>query len=366
MILPTKPTTPTTPTTPTKPTNPHINMNRTLLEQLCNTTAISGYENETTDLFLETLRAHASECSKDIMGSGVAFIGKKGERPRIMLEAHADEIGFQVLYVSDSGYVYMRQNGGIDEQCLPGTQVVITTQKGEKIHGVIGKKPVHLLTTEERKVTYKLYQLWIDTGLEPSEVKERISVGDAVAVKPNLTWLGTHRVTSKSLDNRIGLYTLIESLKMLAQQGADGIAGVATVQEEVGCRGALVAANNLNPEISITIDVDFATDVPDCPASHYGRIGLGDGVVIQRNLDCDTTLSLELERIAKEKGIPYQIAARTHASGGNNASRIQLAQKGIRTAALAIPCRYMHTPVEVCDMRDVDAAIRLISEVMRL
>lgn len=337
-------------------------MDKELLERLCNTSGVSGYEHETVDMFLDTLSGCATECRKDIMGSAVAFIGAMYDRPRVMIEAHADEIGYQVLYVSESGFVYLRQTGGVDEQCVPGTQVVITTRSGEQIDGVIGKKPVHLLTTEERKVTYRIYQLWVDTGLEPSEVRSRVAVGDTVTVRPNLVWLGQNRVTSKALDNRIGLFAVMEVLQQLSDLGAEGIAGVATVQEEVGCRGALVAASTLNPEISITVDVDFATDVPDCPASHYGRVSLGEGVVIQRNLDCDTDLSLMLERIARDNGIPYQISARMHASGGNNASRIQLAQTGIRTVALGIPCRYMHTPVEVCDMRDVEAAIRLISE----
>lgn len=175
-----------------------------------------------------------------------------------------------------------------------------------------------------------------------------------------MEWLGMNRVTSKALDNRIGVFVVIEAIKRLSEYDISGIVGVATVQEEVGCRGALVAANKLNPEISITVDVDFATDVPDCPPSHYGMIALGRGVVIQRNMDCDIELSYVLEQLAKENNIPYQISARTHASGGNNASRIQLAQRGIRTIALSIPCRYMHTPVEVCDIRDVEATLGLI------
>ena len=335
-------------------------MDKELLEKYCNTTSISGYEKESTGLFLETLRDCSCECTIDLMGNAFAFIGNRNARPKVALEAHADEIGYQVLYVSEFGYVYIRQNGGIDEQCVPGTQVIITTQNGEKINGVIGKKPVHLLTMDERKSTYKLHQLWVDTGLDSSEVKRRVSIGDTVAVKPNMEWFSEYRVTSKALDNKIGLYTVTETLRRLSEQDINNIVGIATVQEEVGCRGALVAATALNPEISITVDVDFATDVPDCPASHYGKISLGDGVVIQRNLDCDTALSYELENIAKEAGIPYQISTRTHASGGNNASRIQLAQQGIRTLALSIPCRYMHTPVEICDIRDVEAAINLV------
>lgn len=337
-------------------------MNKQLLEKLCNASGVSGYEHNTTNLFLETLKGCATECHKDIMGCGVAYIGSSHGRPHIMIEAHADEIGYQVLYISESGFVYLRQIGGVDEQCVPGTQVVIETTNGREINGVIGKKPVHLLTTEERKVTYRIYQLWVDTGMEAAEVRDCISIGDTVTVRPNLIWLGKNRVTSKALDDRIGLYAVTEALRQLADLGAERIVGVATVQEEVGCRGALVAANTLNPEISITVDVDFATDVPDCPASHYGRVSLGEGVVIQRNLDCDLVLSQKLEHIARLHDIPYQISARTQASGGNNASRIQLARTGIRTAALGIPCRYMHTPVEVCDLRDVEAAIRLIIE----
>ena len=338
-------------------------MNTELLQALCHTTGISGYEQEATDCFLDALRPCAAECSTDLMGNAMVFLDPPTpHRPRIMLEAHADEIGMQIIHISDSGYLYFRPNGGIDEQCVPGTQVVVITRKGERLPGVIGKRPIHLMTVEERKSTFKLHQLWIDTGLEPKELKELVNVGDAVCVQTNLRFLGPHRVTGKALDNRIGLFVVGEALRRLANQPrpAGNIVGVATVQEEVGCRGALVAANALNPEISLTVDVDFATDVPDCPASHYGKISLGGGVVIQRNLDCHPQLSLQLEELARQHDIPYQISARPHASGGNNASRIQLAQNGIRTVVLSIPCRYMHTPVEVCDFRDAEAAIRLI------
>ena len=341
-------------------------MNKGILKNLCCITGVSGYEREIVDTFIDTLKDYVTDWDTDVMGNGFVFLGDRVQRFRVMVEAHADEIGMQVLYIDDSGYVYFRPNGGIDEQCMPGTQVIITNVCGDKIDGVIGKKPIHLMNPEERKMVFKLNQLWIDTGLDSSIVKEKISVGDAISVKPNLTWLGANRVTGKSLDNRIGLFTVIEVIKCLSTTNIRGIVGVATSQEEVGCRGALVAANTLNPEISITVDVDFATDVPDCRPCHYGNVSLGMGVVIQRNLDCDVELCVELEKLAKRRCIPYQISTRKSASGGNNASRIQLVRQGIRTISLGIPCRYMHTPVEVCDLRDVEAAVRLICEFCKI
>lgn len=153
--------------------------------------------------------------------------------------------------------------------------------------------------------------------------------------------------------------------KIVSTDTAKDICLAATVQEEVGSRGAVTCAHIVNPEISITIDLDFATDVPDCNPSRYGKIYLGDGVIIPRNVDCDPQLSYDMEQLALKSGIPYQVSARPHATGGTNTSRIQISRNGVRTISLGIPCRYMHTPVEVCDLRDVKACVSLIVEYLK-
>jgi len=337
-------------------------MDNTFLNELLDTIGVSGFESEVCQAFADYVREHVDNVETDTIGNTIAIRkGNNPDSPTIMIEAHADEIGFQVLHIGESGYLYIRRNGGIDEQCLPGSQVVIQTLDGERIYGVIGKKPIHLQKTEERKSTVEIYHVWVDTGLPADEVRRRIAIASPVAFAPNMIRLGEHRIASRALDNRLGLFVVSQVIKHLAnQQHQSDIYGVATVQEEVGSRGAVTVGYNINPDIAITIDLDFATDVPDCPPSRYGMVSLGGGVVIPRNADCNLSLSLQMEEIAKKNNIPYQLSARPHATGGTNTSRLQLSSKGIKTLSLGIPCRYMHTPVEVCDLRDVSSAINLL------
>lgn len=334
-----------------------------LLASLSEAYGVSGFEKEVCSCYLDNISGYVDENYCDVMGNAYGIIaGTKGEG-NIMIEAHADEIGFQVLYIGEKGYLYVRRNGGIDEQCVPGTQVMISTRKGEHIPGVIGKKPIHLMTTDDRKRTMEMNQLWVDTGMDVDEVRHRISIGDTVAVKTNWQWLTENRISGKSLDNKLGMYVLTNVMRELARERSalhKTIIGVASVQEEVGSRGVMVAGYRLKPDIAITVDLDFATDVPDCPPSKYGKVKLGSGVVIPLNVDCNLDLCRQMEEIAIAEGIAYQISARPHATGGTNISRLQLVKEGISSISLGIPCRYMHTPVELCDMRDVAAAIKLI------
>lgn len=335
-------------------------MDISYLNTLFGTIGVSGFESEVCQSFMDYVKSEVDDVCVDTMGNTIATLNGPGPSS-ILIEAHADEIGFQVLDIGSKGYLYIRRNGGIDEQCLPGSQVVIQTRSGERIPGVIGKKPIHLQKSEDRKNTIEIHKLWVDTGLSAEEVRERISIADPVAFAPNLVSLGQHRITSRSLDNKIGLFVVSQAVRRIGKQPHPSkIYGVATVQEEVGSRGAVTVGYNLNPDIALTIDVDFATDVPDCPSSRYGDISLGEGVVIPRNADSDLALSRQMEELAREHQIPYQLSARPHASGGTNTSRLQLTRCGIRTLSLGIPCRYMHTQVEVCDLRDVKAAIHLL------
>lgn len=336
-------------------------MDTTYLYSLLNTIGVSGFESDVCLSFADYIKNDVDDVHFDIMGSAIAFLKGKKSDSTIMIEAHADEIGFQVLHISESGYVYIRRNGGIDEQCLPGSQVVIQTRDRNLIPGVIGKKPIHLQKVEERKSTLETHYVWVDTGLTTEEVRHHITIADPVAFAPNMKKLGEHRISSKSLDNKLGLFVISQVIKRIAHRTHQSdIYGVATVQEEVGSRGAVTTGYSINPDIAITVDLDFATDVPDCIPSRYGLVTLGGGVVIPRNADCNLSLSQQMEDLAQKHNIPYQLSARPHATGGTNTARLQLSRSGIKTLSLGIPCRYMHTPVEVCDLRDVVSAISLL------
>lgn len=337
-------------------------MNMQFLERLLHTQSVSGFEHEITTIFSKELDGFVDEVREDVVGNTYAFINRKDAVTTIMIEAHCDEIGFQVINISESGFIYIRRNGGVDEQCIPGSQVEIRTANGETIYGIIGKKPIHLMSTDDRKRTLEMNQVWVDTGLNAETVRELVSIGDTVAVAPNFRMLGDSRISGKALDNKVGVYIVAETLKRVSQNNnlKVNVVGVASVQEEVGSRGAGVATYNVSPDIAVTIDVDFATDVPDLSHNKYGKVALGQGVVIPRNVDVSQQISRQFEDVARSNDLKYQISARPHATGGTNISHIQLVRNGVRTISLGIPCRYMHTPVEMCDINDINACIDLL------
>lgn len=341
-------------------------MKNKFLEEILLTSTVSGFEAQGREAFANYLKPFVNRIETDCLGNTMTYRISSSNVPMIMIEAHIDEIGFQVIYVDDNGCVFLRRNGGIDMQCVVGSKVVIATDSGD-INGVIGKMPIHLLAASEREKLPELSSLWVDTGLSADEIKQRVKVGDPVSYAPNMQWLTEHRITSKALDDKIGVFIVAEVMRRLHEENICNVnvCGVATVQEEVGCRGAATSSFHINPDISITIDVDFATDVPNCPKTKFGDIRLGEGVILSRNLDNSPALVEKMKEIATARGINFQLSARPNSTGGTNASKIQLSRQGVMTISLGIPCRYMHTPVEVCDMRDVEACINLITEYVK-
>ena len=337
-------------------------MDFNFLNTILNTHSVSGFENEMREEFLNYTKEFVDSTDVDKMGNAYASIARGTDSKIYLLEAHMDEIGFQVVYIDDNGYVYIRANGSVDAQCVPGSQVDIITSSGEYINGVIGKTPIHLLNSEERGKCQEISSLWIDTGLCRDMVVNMVSIGDPVAIRPNVLYLSENVITSKSLDNKIGVFIIsqvLENLSRVTRKSLD-VHGVVTVQEEVGHRGACVCGHKICPDLTISIDMDFATDVPNCPKSKYGDVALGRGVVIHRSIDNDIPLTYALETLAKELNIKYQVSARNLPVGGTNTFVIQQSQGGNKTISLGIPCRYMHTPVEMCDKNDIESAIDLI------
>lgn len=337
-------------------------MDLNFLNTILNTHSVSGFENEMREEFLNYTKEFVDSTDVDKMGNAYASIARSTDSKIYLLEAHMDEIGFQVVYIDDNGYVYIRANGSVDAQCVPGSQVDIITSSGEYINGVIGKTPIHLLNSEERGKCQEICSLWIDTGLCKDQVVNKVSIGNPVAIRPNLLYLSENVISSKSLDNKIGVFIISQVLKRLSgvNEKSLDVHGVATVQEEVGHRGAYVCESKICPDLTISIDMDFATDVPNCQKTKYGDISLGRGVVIHRSIDNDIPLTYTLEKLAKELNIKHQVSARNMPVGGTNAFVLQQSQRGNKTISLGIPCRYMHTPVEMCDINDVKSAIDLI------
>lgn len=336
-------------------------INLELLKRYCSTIGVSGFEQNVTNLFFKEISDYTDVQEVDSLGNAYVLLSNN-DSPPIMIEAHCDEIGFQVINIGESGLLYVRRNGGIDEQCLPGSIMTIQTTSGGYIEGVIGKKPIHLMSQDDRRRTAEIHQLWVDTGLAPEIVKKEISIGATVALSPNFRELGS-RIVSKALDNRVGLFVISEVLKNLYGKSLNrSVYAVATTQEEVGSRGVVVAAYKCSPKVAITVDLDFATDLPDMNPNRYGDIKLGNGVVLPINVDTSPLILKKMISICQSNNIPFQKSSRPHATGGTNTSRIQLSRYGIETITIGIPCRYMHTPVEMCDIEDIKSAILLLTK----
>lgn len=335
-------------------------MNKDFLFDLLSVGAVSGNEYSATKLFSDYLRPYCEEVSQDRIGNAYAILNK-GKEPCVMLEAHIDVIGFQVSYIDELGYIYLRACGGVDIASVIASRVKVHTRTGKCITGVIGKNPIHTQKPDERKTLPDIDGLWVDVGLCVNDIKKQVRVGDYVSLDNEPCFIGDNKITASGLDDNIGIYIIAESLKRLSLQGCKHcIVAMAAVQEEIGCKGAKVGVANTNCSIAICVDVCFATDVPNMSKKKYGEVALGSGPVIILNADSDHELSDMAIQIARDEGIPYQLSAYHLATGGNDASRIQRSGKGVKTLTIGIPNRYMHTSVEMCDLRDVNSTVSLI------
>jgi endoglucanase len=336
------------------------------LKELLLTSGPSGFEEKTAACYRKYLETSAHSIRTDVTGNTIAALNPDSEF-KVMLAGHYDEIGFQVTHISDEGLLYFRTVGGIDKLTVPCLEVEILTEKHGKINGVIGKKPIHLLTPAEREKTTELKDMWIDIGAEnKEEAAEKITVGDPVAFKTNFERFGKYKIKSKGLDDKIGAFVVAEAFRILSESDISiALFAVGTVQEELGLRGAATSAFGINPNVGIAVDVGFSTDLPDIDKKQLGEGKLGSGPFLDRNADNNPVLGRRIRKIAAEHNIAVQERAGYRASGGTDTARMQLTRSGVATALISIPNRYMHTPVEMCDLRDVENAVNLIVETVK-
>jgi endoglucanase len=278
-----------------------------------------------------------------------------------MFMAHADEIGLMISYIDDRGFLYFKEIGGIDTNLLPGQRVNIMGQQG-LVTGVIGKKPIHLQDKSENTKRLEPEDLWIDIAAkDKADAQSKVQIGDVATLQGNPVQLNDPLLLSKSLDDKIGLAVLMGLAQNLQSLQTDkDIYLVASVQEELGARGAKMITEAIRPDIGIAIDVTHATDYPTMSPAKDGDISLGKGAVIPMGPNMSKGINQQLINLAESKGIPYQIEAIARPTG-TDAREIQVAGTGIRTGLISIPCRYMHTPSEVVSLADADSAIALLS-----
>lgn len=332
------------------------------LETFLNTSGPSGFETPQAAVYRNYLKKYADRIDVDVLGNSIAILNPKAEF-KVMLAGHYDEIGFQVVDITDNGLVTFRAVGGIDKVTLPGLEVDILTENGV-VPGVIGRKPIHLQTPKERESVMEISDLWIDIGAESREEAEKmVAVADPIAMRTNCRFLGKNAIMSKGLDDKIGAYVIAEAFRMLSEAKVKiGVYAVGTVQEELGLRGAETSAFGIHPNVGIAVDVGFATDVPGVDRKQWGNVKLGGGPIIAKNADINPVLLKHILATAKKNKIACQLQCGHRATGGTDTARIQMSRGGVATALISIPNRYMHTPVEICDIRDAKAAAKLIAK----
>ncbi|MCK4860171.1 MAG: M42 family metallopeptidase [Candidatus Omnitrophica bacterium] len=330
------------------------------LKRLMETVSPSGFEEEAVRIWKERTKGFADEVRNDVHGNSIAVLNKGG-KPRIMLAGHIDEIGYMVKYIDKQGYIYFSTIGGIDLHLVPGQRVWIKTKKG-KVLGVIGRKPAHLLEGEERKKISKIEELWIDIGAkDEKEAKSILDIGDPAVPAVGFENLRNDLVVARGFDDKGGAFIVSETLRLLSEKKIkSAVYGVATVQEEIGLRGARTSAYGISPDIGIAIDVTFASDFPTMDKKKIGDIRIGGGPVIARGPNINPKIFELLVETAKKEKISYQIEGISKATG-TDANVIQLTKSGVATGLVSIPNRYMHTPVELVNLQDLENIAKLLS-----
>ncbi len=334
------------------------------LERLIATISPSGYEDEAARVWEAQARTFADEVRRDLHGNTHAIVNAGGS-PRIMFSGHYDEIGFLVTHIDDEGFLWIAPVGGWDPQIAQGHRVRIRGRKGS-VPGVLGKCPIHLLKEEQRKQVSRIEDLWVDIGARNrKDAEKRVAVGDPLVLAHPMERLQGDMVTGRGFDNRAGAFVVLEAARRLAaKKPAAEIHVVATVQEEIGLRGARTAAFSVDPQVGIAVDMTFATDHPAMgdAVKREGKIKLGGGAVVTRGPNIHPRLfDLIVDTAVKEK-IPYQVTANARPTG-TDANAIQVNRGGVATALVSVPLRYMHSSCELIHLKDLEWCSRLLAAV---
>ena len=327
------------------------------LKALLSAPGTSSFESRPADVWARRAEEHGLAVERDAYGSVFARSGA-GRRPRLLLSGHIDEIGLIVTHVDDDGFLWFDGVGGWDSQQLVGQRVRVIGRRGEAV-GVIGKKPIHLMSPEDRKKVSKIDDLWIDLGATSREEAESVAgPGDFAVIEQPLLELMNGRIASKAIDNRIGAYVALEAARRAEASGCEVIAS-ATVQEEIGGVGAAAAAYALQPDVAIAIDVTHATDVRGVEKRKLGAHPLGSGPDLSVGSYVHRGVLELLRRTAEEEGIDVTVSAAPRRTA-TDADWLAKVRGGVPTAVVSVPNRYMHSPNETIDPRDVEAVIRLL------
>lgn len=330
-----------------------------LLRKLVETPSPSGFEEPVQNIIRQVMGKFTDEVKTDVHGNVIGVRNAEG-RPRVMLTGHCDEVGFMVKYIDENGYLFFSTIGGMDWAIIPGQRVWVHTRQGPVL-GVMGKKPIHVMDKAEKKKLTKLSHQWVDIGVKnEEEAKRLVSSGDPITFSAQLERLQGELVVSRGLDDKMGNWVVCEVLRSLAEAPLEaGIFAASTVQEEIGLRGAQTAAYSINPQIGLVVEAGLATDFPEVDRRKYGEVEVDKGVILYRGPNINPALGELLIETAHQEKIPYQIIGLDRATP-TDASVIQLNRSGVATALVGVPLRYLHTPVEILSLKDLENAAKLI------
>jgi endoglucanase len=335
------------------------------LKQLLETPSPSGYERAIQDIIRTWAKPYADEVRTDRHGNVIASRrpSKPGrDVPRIMLAGHCDQIGLMVQHIDSDGFLYVQPIGGWDMQILLGQHLTIVGRNGP-VAGVISRKATHLLTNEERTKVPQFTDVWVDIGVKNrDEAEQLVRAGDVATFALGLRPIRGPVIASPGADDKVGLWVVMEVLRLLHGKPVQvEVHSVSTVQEEIGLRGAVTAAYGIHPSVGIAVDVTHCTDTPGNEKKQLGETKLGGGPVLFRGANINPRVFERLEQAAAHLEIPVQVRGAPRPTG-TDANVMQLARDGVATAVVSIPNRYMHSPVEMVHLDDLDRAARLIAE----
>jgi len=339
-----------------------------LIKHLTEIQGCVGNETRIREYILNHVKTYCDKTEIDKIGNLICYLnGKKDtstSKPKILLDAHMDEIGFMVRYIDKNGFIRFAALGGQNMRILPGQTVIIHSSSGKDIIGVIGEKALHLISKEERKKVSSIEDLFIDIGLSSDkEVKEHVSIGDYITLKQEChPFINHERIFAKALDNRLSCFVLIKLIKEFASLRNEldkDLIFLFAVQEEIGVRGSTVGAYKLNPDLAIVLDVTHAIDYPGVSKDKYQECYLGCGAAIVIGPNLDPKMTRMLINVARDEKIPFVLEAEPRPTP-TDARAIQMTKSGIPCALIEIPLRYMHTNIETFEYKDALHVIKLI------
>ncbi len=335
-------------------------------KEIVNTPSPSGFEERAAEVYRSYTGQFADKIVTDVHGNVAAILNPNAEM-KIMLAGHMDEIGFIIHYIGDDGLIYFSTIGGHDSVIPVGQRVWVHGK--ERLAGIIGRKAIHLLKDEERKKKPEIEDLWIDIGATSrAEVEALISLGDCVTFQYEFQELLGDRATARGFDNKMGSFIVAEALRLLKEEGGldsgVGVYAVATVQEEIGLRGAKTSAYWINAQSGLAVDVNHAIDYPSVSKTKHGQLDIGKGPSVMRGANANPIVFSMIREAGDKAGIPYQVDV-TAGGTGTDGNAMQLNRAGMAVGILGVPLRYMHTPVELLSITDVENCAKLMAEYCR-